>query len=81
MNKNKANELPGFSLIEIILAVALFSIFSAVAITFSFQALQAEQKGNEKELATNYAEEGIEVVRAIRDDSFDNLNDTDSSGL
>jgi prepilin-type N-terminal cleavage/methylation domain-containing protein len=81
MQKIKSKQLSGFSLIEVILAVAIFSIFSAVAITFSFQALQVERQGNEKELAIGYAEEGIEIVRAICDDSFSNLNDTESSGL
>jgi len=71
----------GFSILEIILSVAIFSIFSAAAVTFFMSALSAEQQSLQYETASSYATAGLEAVRAIRDDSFDNLNNMDKSGL
>jgi prepilin-type N-terminal cleavage/methylation domain-containing protein len=71
----------GFSILEVVLAAALFCIFSTAALSFSLQALQAERQANQSEIALGYAAEGIEAVRAIRDISFENLSDTGGSGL
>jgi prepilin-type N-terminal cleavage/methylation domain-containing protein len=71
----------GFSILEVVLAAALFCIFSTAAISFSFQALQAERQALQAEIALGCATEGIEAVRAIRDNSFDDLSDTNGSGL
>jgi prepilin-type N-terminal cleavage/methylation domain-containing protein len=71
----------GFSILEVVLAAAIFCIFSTVALSFSLQALQAERRANQSEIALGYATEGIEAVRAVRDVSFDNLSNTDGSGL
>jgi hypothetical protein len=80
--RTKKNNLKrGFSIMEIILSAAIFCIFSASAITFMLTAIKAEQQGNQAEIAMQYASEGIEAVRAIRDDSFDRMADTDNTGL
>jgi prepilin-type N-terminal cleavage/methylation domain-containing protein len=71
----------GFSILEVVLAAALFCIFSTVALSFSLQTLQAERQANQAEIAFGYATEGIEAARAIRDVSFDSLSDTNGSGL
>jgi len=71
----------GFSVMEIILAAAIFCIFSSAAISFLFLTLKTETQSEQAQTALQYAEEGIEAVRAIRDDSFDRLSDTEGSGL
>jgi prepilin-type N-terminal cleavage/methylation domain-containing protein len=71
----------GFSILEIVLAAAVFCIFSAAAVSFLFLTLKAETQSQQEQSAIQYAQEGLEAVRAIRDDSFDRLSDRDSSGL
>jgi prepilin-type N-terminal cleavage/methylation domain-containing protein len=81
MSKKKTNYNKGFSLLEVILAAALFSVFSAPAISFSLRALQGQRQSEQAQIAMMYASEGIEAIRSIRDGSFDNLSNTQSSGL
>lgn len=81
MKKKLIENNKGFSLVEIILAAALFCIFSASALLLLFSSLKAEQQGNQTQTALSYATDGIEAVRAIKDDSFDRLVDTEGSGL
>lgn len=71
----------GFSVLEVILAVALFSIFSTVAISFMLQSLQVQSQAQQLEAASAYAEDGLEKVRAIKDTSFNDLSDGGSFGL
>ncbi len=81
--RKKINKLylKGFSILEVILSVALFSIFSAASITFFLSALSAEQKSLQYSAAATYASVGLEAVRSVRDGAFDDLNNTDNSGL
>lgn len=71
----------GFSLIEVILAAAIFCVFSTVAITFFLNGMNADQQAIQAGRALDYASEGMEAVRSIRDISFDNLTDTNGSGV
>lgn len=71
----------GFSVLEVILAVALFSIFSTTSVLLTLSSLRASLQGNQREVALAYAAEGIEIVRAIRSDSFGNLIDAAATGL
>ena len=81
MQINKRKNQKGFSVVEIILAAGLFTIFSASAITLFIQSLESNRQDEQRERATTYASEGIEAVRAIRDGSFDDLDDTNGAGL
>jgi prepilin-type N-terminal cleavage/methylation domain-containing protein len=81
MKMNLTRDNKGFSLIEIILAAALFCVFSASALMLLFSSLKANQQANQAQTALACATEGVEAIRAIRDDSFDRLENTNGSGL
>jgi len=60
----------GFSLVEILLAISVFAIF-AVGITYlSLDTLDRDAKVVLNNEALHYAQEGLEVVRNIRDRNF-----------
>lgn len=77
----KRKTAAGFSLVELLLAGALFALFAGGVVTVLFSGLAADRLGEETTIATEYAREGIEAVRAIRDARYDDLVTTDSSGL
>jgi hypothetical protein len=71
----------GFSVVEIILASALFLIFSGGSIVVVLQGFDANRTGTEVVVANQYAIEGIEAVRSIRNQSYANLVASGSAGL
>jgi prepilin-type N-terminal cleavage/methylation domain-containing protein len=64
----------GFALVEILLAVAIFSIIAGVFISLMIDAYKINQRARDLNLATVLAEEGVEAVRSIRDINFKDLN-------
>lgn len=77
--KNKYKQ--GFSLIEIILAIAVFVIFSSGAVAVILQGISANRLGKEQTIATEYAAEGLEAIRSIKNQSFSSLISTPSAGV
>jgi type II secretory pathway pseudopilin PulG len=71
----------GFSVIEIIFASALFLIFSGAAIIVVLQGFDANRTATETIVANQYAIEGIEAVRSIKNQSYANLVATAGTGL
>jgi hypothetical protein len=71
----------GFSVVEIILATALFLIFSGGSIAVILQGFDANRTGTEKIVANQYATEGIEAVRSIRNQAYTKLVATASTGV
>lgn len=71
----------GFSLVEIILAVAVFFIFTSSAVAIVLQGLDANRLGKEQVIATEYAVEGLEAVRSIKNQSFSALIASTSAGI
>jgi autotransporter-associated beta strand protein len=71
----------GFSVVEIILASAIFMIFSSGAIFVVLQSFDANRLGAEEASATQFASEGIEAVRSIRNQSFANLVNSTGTGI
>ena len=71
----------GFSVVEIILACALFMIFSGASIVVVLQGFDANRTATEMIIANQYASEGIEAVRSIRNQSYANLVATSGTGL
>jgi len=63
----------GFSLIEILLAVALFSLVASLFIFLIIESYKMSETARDVVLATDLAEEGMEVVRSIRDYKFADL--------
>lgn len=73
-------EAPGFSIIEVILSVALFALVITFSITAFLHGLEATHVSGERTRAFLLAEEGIEATRNIRDSGWDNLT-TGTHGL
>lgn len=71
----------GFSVVEIILASALFLIFSGAAITVVLQGFDLNRTSTETIVANEFAIEGIEAVRSISNQSYSNLVATAGTGL
>ena len=68
-------KLKAFSLIEVILAIALFSLYSTSIIVFITHGEESILRVGQKAKASFLAEEGIEATRAIRNENFENLID------
>lgn len=71
----------GFSLVEIILAIALFAIFSFGAIGVVLQGMEANRLSTEQTVALEYASEGLEAARSIKNQSFAALVNTAATGI
>jgi len=68
--KNKKN---GFSLVEVLLAIAVFTLFAIAFIGALISGQESERLSGERARANFIAKEGLEGVRNIRDENFDNL--------
>lgn len=71
----------GFSVLEVILAVAIFITFSTGAIAVVVQGYNANRLGTENTVASQFASEGIEAVKSIKNQGFANLVNTTGCGL
>lgn len=71
----------GLSLVEVVLAVAVFAIFSVGVSGLIIQGLQQNRLGGDQAIATQYASEGLEAARSIRNQAFANLSTTASTGI
>jgi prepilin-type N-terminal cleavage/methylation domain-containing protein len=69
------NKMKGFSLLELILAIAIFSIGSVALATLLIDANLSTRLSGERTEALFYAKEGVEAVRSIRDSSWSDLTD------
>lgn len=63
----------GFSLIEVILAAAIFITFAVAAMVAVISGLNANRLGGEVTIANQYNTEALEAVRSIRNQSFATL--------
>src|SRR6187399_3274840 len=63
----------GFTIVECVIAIAIFSVISVVAFQIYLGANALQERASQKSKAMWLAEEGIEAVRSIRDESFTNL--------
>jgi prepilin-type N-terminal cleavage/methylation domain-containing protein len=79
------NKKEGFSLLELILAIAIFSLGSVAMSTLLIDSNITTRLGTERTEALFYAKEGIEAVRSIRDNSWAGLeigtHGLDNSGV
>lgn len=71
----------GSSLVEVILAVATFSLIAAALIGAIIYGQQSTAVAGARERASKIAEEGIEAVRNIRDSGYSNLPVDGTYGL
>ena len=63
----------GFSLIEVVLAAALFMLFSSAAVGVVLQGFSANRLGSEETIANQFAAEGIEAVKSVKNQAYTNL--------
>lgn len=64
----------GFSTIEVILAAALFIIFATGITGVVLQGINLNRLGAEHTIALQYAAEGLEVARSIRNQAYSNIS-------
>lgn len=74
-------KLQGFSLIEIMLAGAVFAVFALGIIEVLLFGLEADRLGEETTIATEYASAGMEAVYSIKAKNFDDLVITSETGI
>jgi prepilin-type N-terminal cleavage/methylation domain-containing protein len=74
-------KLNGFSLIELMLAGAVFAIFATGIVEALLFGLAADRLGEETTIATQYAAEGIEAVRSLKAKNFDDVAVTTATGI
>ncbi|HYV33830.1 MAG TPA: hypothetical protein VE973_03200 [Candidatus Limnocylindria bacterium] len=75
MSQNIKKNSIGFLLVEVLLALMLFSILVMVVVEVLLSGQEAARTGGLRAQATFLAEEGQEAVRNIRDSSYLNLAD------
>lgn len=71
----------GFSLLEVVIAAAIFLIFSSGVILLILQALSVERQSANYLKAVSYAEEAREAVRFMRKSSYANLGTVVAGGI
>jgi len=71
----------GMSIIEVILAMGLFVLFSTGALSVVLQGLEMGRGSGETVQASHYANEGIEATRSIKNQLFSKLVATSSVGV
>lgn len=64
----------GFSVLEVLLASTMFVIFSTAAVVAVIGGFTANRLGQENSIATQFASEGLEAVRSIRNQGFSNID-------
>ncbi len=77
MNKAKS----GISILEVVLAVAVFAIFGVPAIGAIVRGFSVNRLALEEVIATQFASEGIEAMRSIKNQSFSLVVDTTAAGV
>lgn len=83
MNMNSTRHLSsrGFSLLEVIIASALFLIIASALVTLVLQGLSVEAQSEEYQSAVAYAEEGRDTVRMLRKSGFEALGTVTDGGF
>lgn len=73
--------MKGFSVIEVLLAAAMFMIFSVAIGTVVLQGFSGNRQGEEQTVATQLATEGLEAARSIKNRAFANLISPLTTGI
>ncbi len=72
-NKSKILGNEGMSLLEVIVAAAIFSLIGIAMITLAVGGFNALQRGGDQTEAEALASEGIEAIRSIRDGAWNEV--------
>ncbi len=73
--------MKGFSVIEVLLAAAMFMIFSVATGTVVLQGFSGNRLGEEQTIASQYATEGLEAARSIKNQAFTGLVNSAGVGI
>ncbi len=71
----------GFSVLEVVLAAALFVIFATGSARLIVQGYNANRLGAEETIAVQFSSEGIEAVKSIKNQAFTNLANNTTLGV
>ncbi len=71
----------GFSTLEILLAGALFTIFSWGVISVLLSGLASDRQNHDVTRATYFAGEGMEAARMMARDNFENIHPIQGAGI
>lgn len=71
----------GFSVVEVMLAVALFMIFATGMVGAVLHGLDNNRLSGEQTIANQYAAEGVEAARSIRNQTYANLVNSSGTGV
>jgi len=71
----------GFSVVEVILAGAMFMTFATFAATAVLQGFDVNRLGAEETIASQFAGEGIEAVKSIKNQAYANLVNSSGTGI
>ena len=71
--KERLNTEKGFSLVEVLLSIVIFALLISVFIGSLIYNQESERLAGDRARATFLAKEGLEAVRNMRDENFDNL--------
>lgn len=74
--RKSSNFEHAFSVIEILLAAALFLIFASGAVGIVIHGHRMNLLGEQQAVATQFANEGIEAIRSIKNQNFATLSNT-----
>lgn len=72
-NKNYQTRIQGMSLIEAIIALAIFSMIAAVIITMSMGGFNALTQGDDQSTAEFLTQEAMEAIKSIREGAWNEL--------
>jgi prepilin-type N-terminal cleavage/methylation domain-containing protein len=67
----------GFSMVEILLALAIFSILVVSGASTVIQSFSVNRLGDEESFATLFAQEGLDAVRSIKNKGWSGFTSTD----
>lgn len=73
--------MKGFSVIEVILAAAIFLVFASGIGTVVLVGFGGNRLGEEQTIATQFASEGIEAAKSIKNQAYSNLINSAGTGL
>ncbi len=64
----------GFSVLEVLIASIIFVIFSSATVGLVLTGMNANRLGEENAIATQFATEGLEAIRSIRNQGYANID-------
>ncbi len=75
------NNNRGFSILEVILASAIFMLFASASVGVILRGFTLNRLGIEETVANQFASEGIEAVKSIKNQSYASLVNSQATGI